>query len=120
MTGTTDSRVTTMPTTRSLQAPAIRPVAHLASAGPEHERAADVQVQLPALIWLTAISPGRSGRGSRPASSFGISSWCPNLPSAGTTTGPLVTGPPSAAAVSRSRRTIGATAATSGSRARAR
>ena len=76
-----------MPTTRSLRR------RHRAGLGRLWPVAAPIASALPtcrcsrcAPIWSTAISPGRSGRGSRPASSLGISVRCPNRPSAAAAT----------------------------------
>ena len=81
VTGCTEPRVTMMPTTRSLSsgrcAAAFAPadgsagMAFMASVLPTCRRSAR------APFWSTAISPGRSASGSRPASSFGISRRCP-------------------------------------------
>ena len=88
VTGSTDERVTTMPTTRSVS---LGVLAALGLAPGGRLGRATIGSVLPtcrcssaAPFWSMAISPARSARGSRPASTLGTSTRCQSCPSAGT------------------------------------
>ena len=91
LTGRTDPRVTTMPTTRSRSSrgragpwPAA-PAPGSGSLGTAR-MVSTLPTRRPIMAaprWSTAISPARSAAGSRPASTFGTSTSCPNRPSTG-------------------------------------
>jgi hypothetical protein len=108
-----------MPTTRSRRRNFVRPVAHLASAGPENQRAADVQMQAARANLADGDLTWAIRRGSRPASSFDLQ-LVPEPAIGWTATGPLAAGRPSGRSGIAFTPTSGATTATSGSRASAR
>jgi hypothetical protein len=122
VTGRTDPRVTMTPTTRSLIG---RPWAAFVPGDAPARRALMASV-LPtcrcsarAPFWSTAISPGRAGSGSRPASTLGISSTCPQRRSSGAAATADRTSRPLGPVGSTFNPTTGATTAALGSRARA-
>ena len=88
VTGSTDDRVTTMPTTRSrsLRGGTAEPGPVPDPGRPAFGSASMVSVlptcrrRAAAAVWSTAISPAWSSRGSRPASTRGASRPCPRTP----------------------------------------
>ncbi len=84
VTGTTEPRVTMIPTTRSCSRRMCRGPA--SGTAPNSSVLPTRRCRSCAAIWSTATSPGRSGLGRRPDSIFGISRVRPYLLSSGVAT----------------------------------